>query len=176
MLYALYYPQGKDQVNGNEASATGIPGLDASFLSAQPYMENIETFQYTIERMRHYLGAWHSVTAILFPQFLFLECEQELAGELMEKQVPLIAMPEDVSQFLADLFGAQHHICMSRGVIRDGVAHVTEGPLMGYDNRIVRIDRHKRLAWLKMSENAHLDFSKESTSVLVAGLEITERS
>ncbi|MCC8050288.1 MAG: hypothetical protein LIP10_06445 [Clostridiales bacterium] len=51
-----------------------------------------------------------------------------------------------------------------------------EGPLMGCDSRVVRIDRHKRLAWLKMSESAHLDFSKESTSVLVAGLEITERS
>ncbi|MCC8137092.1 MAG: hypothetical protein LIO76_03350 [Clostridiales bacterium] len=64
---------------------------------------------------------------------------------------------------------------MSKGIIRDGLAHVTEGPLIGQDNRIVRIDRHKRLAWLKVSDDASRNFTRDSTSVLVAGLEITER-
>ena len=57
---------------------------------------------------------------------------------------------------------------MSRGVICNGVTHVQEGPLLGWEQNIRKIDRHKRIAFLK---------SPDETSELVAkvGLEITEK-
>ncbi|MCD8347040.1 MAG: hypothetical protein LUD16_03605 [Lachnospiraceae bacterium] len=174
MLYALYYPQAiKPEDTISECS---IP-----FTSAQP-------FQFTIERMRHYMGAWHSVTAVLFPDYLFVDCEKEAAekvrGKLeaelnrdkeIKQQLPLVPISDELSDLLNDLCDGEHHIPMSRGIIKDGLAHVTEGPLIGYDNQIIRIDRHKRLAWLKYSDAVTRNFAKDSTSALVAGLEITER-
>ena len=58
---------------------------------------------------------------------------------------------------------------MSRGVICNGVTHVQEGPLQGWEQNIRKIDRHKRIAFLK---------SPDETSELVAkvGLEITEKT
>ncbi|MCD7867641.1 MAG: hypothetical protein LUG62_05515 [Clostridiales bacterium] len=167
MLYALYYPQTKESNDRKEAPETGVPESGA--------LSVYGAFQFTVERMRHYHGAWHSLTVILFPDYLFLDCGKDRAEELKEKQLPLFPMPEEVSKLLWELCGKQHHIPMSRGVIRDGVTKVTEGPLMGHEERIVRIDRHKRLAWLKVSESAPRDFRKESTSLLIAGLEITEK-
>ena len=40
---------------------------------------------------------------------------------------------------------------MSRGIIREGNAQVTDGPLKGMENRIRRIDRHKRLAKIEIA-------------------------
>ncbi|MCC8051478.1 MAG: hypothetical protein LIP10_12630 [Clostridiales bacterium] len=157
MLYALYHPQ--------EAEST---------TESEPF-SICDTYQYTVERMRHYQDEWHSVTATIFPNFFFLDCEEEEAEKLKEKNLPLISIPEELSELLNELSDKHHHIPMSKGVIKNGLAHVTEGPLTGHDSRIVRIDRHKRLAWLKVSEDAPRNFAKDSTSVLIAGLEITER-
>ncbi|MCD7717132.1 MAG: hypothetical protein LUI39_11890 [Lachnospiraceae bacterium] len=157
MLYALYHSEATENA------------MENGVLSA------CDTFQYTIERNRHYMGAWHSVTATLFPNFLFIDCDEAAAEKLKEENLPIVPIPEELTELLTDLSDEQHYIPMSKGVIKDGVAHVTEGPLIGQDNRIVRIDRHKRLAWLKVSENWTRNFAKDSTSVLVAGLEITER-
>lgn len=157
MLYALYHPQETETENRNDVLST------------------FDTFQYTIERNRHYMGAWHSVEATIFPNFYFLDCEKDTAEKMKEEGLPLVSVPDELSTLLTDLSDEQHYIPMSKGVIKDGQAHVTEGPLLGHDNRIVRIDRHKRLAWLKVSENWTRNFAKDSTSVLVAGLEITER-
>ncbi|MCC8104652.1 MAG: hypothetical protein LIO99_01295 [Clostridiales bacterium] len=170
MLYALYYPQAIKPEN-----------IIYPHTSAKP-------FQFTIERMRHYMGAWHSATAVLFPDYLFFDCEKEAVEEAkgkleeqlnqdkeIKQQLPIVLIPAELSDVLHDLSDEQHHIPMSKGIIRDGLAHVTEGPLIGYDNRIIRIDRHKRLAWLKYSDAVIRTFTKDSTSVLVAGLEITER-
>ncbi len=153
MLYALYYPQAAETELAPE----------------------VATFQYTIERMRHYHDEWHSVTATIFPNFRFLDCGEDVAEKLKKEHFPLIVIPDELSELLQDLCDKQHHIPMSKGVLQNGMAHVTEGPLTGHDNRIVRIDRHKRLAWLKVSENAPLNYARESTSVLIAGLEITEK-
>ncbi|MCD7883760.1 MAG: hypothetical protein LUI87_08695 [Lachnospiraceae bacterium] len=148
----------------------------------------VDLFRFTIERNRHVQGEWRSVIATLFPGYFFFECDKDMVSEVrarldeelnkgqrIKQQLPLISIPQELSDLLYELCDQQHHISMSKGIIVNGMAHVTEGPLMGYDNRIVRIDRHKRLAWLKYSENITRDFSKNSTSTLVAGLEITER-
>lgn len=190
MLYALYNAfaeeQNKETKSVREPSKFGECS-EASF-SFETFSLPVDLFQFTIERNRHIQGEWRSTIATLFPEYFFFDCEKDMASEVMKRldeelnrdqlikqQVPLIAIPQELSDLLYELCDQHHHISMSKGVIVDGMAHVTEGPLTGHDNRIVRIDRHKRLAWLKYSENITRDFSKNSTSVLVAGLEITER-
>ena len=39
---------------------------------------------------------------------------------------------------------------ISTGIIEDGNLKVIDGPLKGFEKYIVRIDRHKRKAWLKI--------------------------
>lgn len=181
MLYALYYPQ--IAISTREASESEQDS-DASSISFP-----VQIFHYTIERMRHVQGEWRSITAPLFPDYIFFNCENnDVAAEVKEEleadlnkrekynqQLPLIPIPDELSGLLDDISDTRHHIRMSKGVITGGLAHVTEGPLIGQDNRIVRIDRHKRLAWLKVSDSISLNFAKDSTNVVVAGLEITER-
>ncbi|MCD8219819.1 MAG: hypothetical protein LUC50_05675 [Ruminococcus sp.] len=85
-------------------------------------------------------------------------------------------MPEEVSGFLTELASERHYIPMSHGVIHNGLTHVTEGPLTGHEYRIIRIDRHKRIAWLKLSQKEKLNLDRDSTDVIVVGLEITEKN
>ncbi|MCD8348277.1 MAG: hypothetical protein LUD16_10130 [Lachnospiraceae bacterium] len=192
MLYAVYNPQAtKPQATKPQATEqrTTEPQItEQRTLERKKEMFPFEPFQFTIERMRHVQGEWRSLTATLFPEYVFFECENERADEVrarlegalnrdrtVKQQVPLISVPGELSDLLYDLCDERHHISMSKGIIINGLAHVTEGPLIGHDHRIVRIDRHKRLAWLKFSDRAPRDFAKNSTSVLVAGLEITEK-
>ncbi|MCH1982922.1 hypothetical protein MCG98_10135 [Ruminococcus sp. OA3] len=70
---------------------------------------------------------------------------------------------------LKKLYGPEHHLAMSRGVIREGITYVTEGPLMGRENMIRKIDRHKRIARLGEGVSNH---EKE----IKAGLEIILKS
>ncbi len=167
MLYALYHPQNTE----NESAGSISTGSVSSEYVSPAYTP----FHFTIERKKHIRGEWRSVTAALFPNFQFLECTDEEAERLKEEHLPLISIPEELSELLDGLCDKDHHISMSKGIIRNGLAHVTEGPLIGYDNRIVRVDRHKRLAWMKVSENAARDFGKNSTSMLMVGLEIAEK-
>ena len=75
-------------------------------------------------------------------------------------------------EFLRELGGEAHHVSMSRGVIRNGVTIVTEGPLEGKEAKIQKIDRHKRLA--KIGGGLNVPFCQEGG--FWAGLEITSKS
>lgn len=97
----------------------------------------------------------------MFPDYVFLESEdgERLARELEQYQQILtilggqdilIPVHKEEEQFLRGLCGGTHHSKMSKGYIRDGHTHVTEGPLQGKEKMIRKIDRHKRLAKLEM--------------------------
>lgn len=157
-LYALYCSE-----TANDLYKSGLGRI----------VSGNEMFQFTVERMRRFHGEEHSLTVPLFPDFFFFESKTDINTETNE-QLPIISIADEVSEFLLKLFGSDHHISMSRGYIKDAVIYVTEGPLVGYEERIVRIDRHKRLAWLKLSETGTVNLGKKSTDVLIAGLEIVE--
>ena len=65
--------------------------------------------------------------------------------------------------------GNNHVISVSEGVIENGNLKISKGPLVGIESGIKRIDRHKRIAMLKVP------FLKETREVRV-GLEITRKS
>lgn len=134
--------------------------------------------------MRRYEGAWHLERQLCFPDFVFLESKdrERLVRELktlpslrkiLGESSPLIPLGQEEEQLLQSLWGAGHHLGMSRGYIRDGQTIVTEGPLQGKEQLIRRIDRHKRVAQIGISSE-HIsagDFQK-----LQVGLEIVAKS
>ncbi|MCD7884775.1 MAG: hypothetical protein LUI87_13890 [Lachnospiraceae bacterium] len=187
MLYALYYPQETEDAGNNGRTTeskihveNGIEMADKK-ASESPQDQDAfsiaisESFQFTVERMRHVQGEWRSMTVAAFPKFRFLYCENDEAEKLKENHVPLISIPDELAKLLYELSDRQHHIPMSKGIIKSGKAHVTEGPLTGHDSQIMRVDRHKRLAWLRISEKEIRNFTKYGTDALIAGLELTER-
>ena len=135
-----------------------------------------DAFVLTYDRMRRYEGNWHLEKCILFPERVFLESSNEKAlrnalrhcQNIMEQKISLIRLEIQDEMFLRDLCGKEKHMKMSRGVIQKGGARVTEGPLKGNENRIGKIDRHRRLARLK--------FTGHELGNVWAGLEIFEKN
>ncbi|RJV84975.1 transcription antiterminator, partial [Erysipelotrichaceae bacterium AF19-24AC] len=66
-------------------------------------------------------------------------------------------------------FGKEKHVVeMSTGFIQGDQIFITEGPLQGKEGLIIKIDRHKRIAYLQLSM-----FNKETTTKV--GLEIISK-
>ena len=136
-----------------------------------------DVFVLTYDCMRRYERAWHMERRLLFPSYVFLESENKefLSEELRKCMVAagqkrhMLQLDREETDFLKKLCGENHHLKMSRGVIRKGSAQIMEGPLKGAENRICRIDRHKRLARVKV-------MMKPDWHLIPAGLEITEKS
>ncbi len=80
----------------------------------------------------------------------------------------LLCIEQAEEKFLKDLYGDSRHLMMSKGIVKGGFPKVTAGPLKGMEHKICRIDRHKRLAKLKMPTEQKLGY-------ITAGLEITEK-
>ena len=135
----------------------------------------------TYERMLKYEGAWHLERWNLFPECVVFECRGEealtQALQILHRELPLaetgekeiFSVGEDEERILREIFGSEKNLPMSKGVIRGGRVQITEGPLRGREQMIRKVDRHKRLAFLKM-ENAGNEIC------LKAGLEITEKT
>lgn len=137
-------------------------------------------FTFTYDRMKRYQGEWHLERSLSFPDYFFIESSN---GEQLEKEMNRnelaskilatggIVTPVDTQEeeLLRRLSDDSHHMGMSTGYIAKGKTYVTQGPLVGYESRIRKIDRHKRLARLS------LPYAKGEME-LCMGLEITSKS
>ena len=164
-----------------------------------------DVFVLTYDRMRRYKGAWHKEKKLLFPFCVFLESDNEvllfeefnrlpfdefpendLGGYgIAKKGSGLVQINSEEETFLKFLYKEQHHLEMSQGVIRNGFAQIIAGPLIGMEQRISKIDRHKRLAKLTLTakRNQSCGDRKERREIweqnlgyIMAGLEITEKT
>ena len=138
-----------------------------------------QVFCLTTDRVRKYEGSWHLERVNLFPGYVICDSEEP---EILKSQLLSLAdglkihtdgatIPVDAADqsFLKRLYKGGNSFQMSRGVIRNGTTFVQEGPLQGWEQNIRKIDRHKRIAFLKSSEAT-------SEMVLKVGLEITEKT
>lgn len=132
-----------------------------------------DVFVITYDRMRRYEGSWHLERQFLFPDYVFLESQdkerltRELektpgVRELLPDCSSIIPLKPEEEAFLRSLCGVNHHLGMSRGVIRDGQPFVTEGPLRGKEQLIRRIDRHKRMARVEIPSAIRVRGSQET--------------
>ncbi len=131
-----------------------------------------DAFILTYDCLRRYEGAWHMEKKRLFPNNVVLESDdgQRLLDECESyndiiQQNSLRCMSGEEEGVLKLLCGKTHNVEMSRGIICRGITKVMEGPLKGMEDRIQKIDRHKRLAWIHV----------QSEYFILAGLEIVEK-
>lgn len=126
------------------------------------------------EQMEHYRGAWHTGQEKLFPGYLFLNTKDpdELVSQLKKEKIMaqndklFVLTPEDVQCLL--FFGRTGVFPMSQGIIVNGRLIILSGPLVGEEDKIIKVDRHKRRAWLQIKL-----FGKPYT--VVVGLEIPQK-
>lgn len=113
------------------------------------------------ERMKRYQGEWHKEQYILFPGYVFLITErvEELYWKL--KKLPeftkilgdgaeFIPIKEEEKTILQKMGGKSYLAEMSRGFMRGDKVIITSGPLENMEGEIVYIDRHKRLAAVRI--------------------------
>lgn len=112
------------------------------------------------KRLKKFRGEWKNVEEILFKGYVFMitDCVDDLYVCL--KKIPdLTKILGNDGEYIAPLYddevstllkygGSQHMIDMSYGFIKGDVIHVTSGPLQGQEGQIVKIDRHKRVAYV----------------------------
>ena len=135
-----------------------------------------QAFLLTFDGVRRYEGGWHLESRLMFPSYVLLESENEerLLKELKdfrrisESGRCTVRINPEEEEFLKSLYGKACHLKMSRGILFKGAARITEGPLKGMENRLCKIDRHKRLAHVRTVIGRDFQY-------VLAGLEITER-
>lgn len=128
-------------------------------------------------------GEYMDITKVLFPGYLLLDTDfpEEIHRTLKKAQrfltfshllkndeifTPISAKEE---QILQKLTGKDGCIDVSVGVIEEGKLHILQGALVGMEAYVVRIDRHKRKAYLEMDLFGRIQkFS--------AGLEVIEKN
>ncbi len=75
----------------------------------------------------------------------------EPARLLVDAEGAPIALDASTVALLSELAGPDHLLAASEGAIVDGRLVVYSGPLAGREDLVMKIDRHKRVAYLDMS-------------------------
>lgn len=130
-------------------------------------------------------GVWGSRSDVLFPGYVLV---RTLDPELLKQQLNLITefhhlvcvggSPASLSREEVDLLcalgGPERVVGTSLGEIVDGALRVTSGPLLGREALISKIDRHKRVAYLK-AESFSWTGGTGSVRMPKVGLEVVSK-
>ena len=110
-------------------------------------------------------GAWEFVEELLTPGYVYCMTSMLDIDELAQqiKQVPaftrvlamdgkIIPLSADEERWLRALTGAgtSHVVDPSYGFVEGDRVTITDGPLMGFETQIKKLDRHKRLAYVEV--------------------------
>lgn len=133
---------------------------------------------------KRYLGAWHDEKELFLPGYLFWVAKDSKGGwkhfhEMLEtagiirqdgifNSRELSPVEKNEEEFLKRITGEKDEIGMSYGVIRNGVLKISQGAMVGMEDRVKKIDRHKRKGYIRV----RLD---DEERVAEIGLEITEK-
>lgn len=114
------------------------------------------------DRMKRFRGEWHKIRKPMFPGYVFISTDEiEKVHEELKKVPKLtkllgagrLAIPisEREEKLIETLTNKQHIAEMSIGYIEGDRLIVQEGPLMGMEALVKKIDRHKRTAILTIT-------------------------
>lgn len=151
--------------------------------ACQIYVDNHalnECFIPRCKKMKKFRGKWHNVEEILFKGYVFMITDyiDKLYIEL--KKIPdltkilgndgenIYPIRKEEAMFLTRFGGENHMVDISYGFIEGDVIRISDGPLMGQEGNIIKIDRHKRIAYINVSL-----FDRETT--VQVGLEIISK-
>lgn len=139
-----------------------------------------DIFVIRFDKAKKYYGKWHKEKKIMFPGYMFVDTDNP--GEIYEqlKKVPeftkilgrekseFISIEHSKEAMLKAMLNEDYEIPMSTGIIEGDRVIVKDGPLVGMEAYIKKLDRHKRVVVL----NAKM-FDQEID--VKVGLEIIER-
>lgn len=170
MWYVIWTTTGKED----------IIKLEFETLVPQEQYHDIKIF--TRERKQKYRGMWQMRKERLFPGYLFLDAEPEKIQDIrmalkratefsmvLKSGDALVPIREEEERFIRRLAGDTTNVAVSVGVIENDKVIIKEGPLIGMEGMIKRIDRHKRMAVLEVEMFNRI-------SEVKVGLEIVEKS
>ena len=106
-------------------------------------------------------GEFIEVKKILFPGYLFIDTDSPEKVHLKIRKIkpnarvmktgeeftPISTEEEDI---IRSITGDTGIVGISTGIIEEGKLKVIDGPLKGLEKYIIKIDRYKRKAWLKI--------------------------
>ena len=109
-------------------------------------------------RRKKYEGQWQTVHEDLFPGYVFIDTDQpeRVYRELKKTPKPKLLFSDEEyvstlekheSDFMEQLADRKGRIGISNvGIDGDGRIHYLSGPLLGMENRVRRVNLHKRIA------------------------------
>jgi transcriptional antiterminator NusG len=132
-----------------------------------------------IEKQKH-RDSFVEKEKVMFPGYLFVEtdypeeiheilCSQPEYIKILGNDGEFYPLTEREEEFLNRITGYTERVDMSIGIIDSGVVKILSGPLSGFEQYIVKVDRHKRKAYLEMELFGEV-------KKIVAGLEIVAKS
>lgn len=112
------------------------------------------------QALRRRGGAWRLCDEVMFPGYIFLVTDDPASlaeglglltsfAYLLNRDGAPSTLDEREVAFVRDFGGPQHTVALSRGSIEGGRLTVEEGPLKGREHLVAKVDRHKRMAWLR---------------------------
>lgn len=152
--YLVHVPEGMEASTCKKVRALVPGGLleDAFVLSKERWMKRS--------------GAWSLREIQMFPEYFFvassdvlglnkalskLSFHVEVVGASQRACAPLA---DEAKAFFDGVTDVGRVIRNSVGVIENGVLRVVSGPLKGREDRVVKVDRHKRRCWVRVGEGA----------------------
>lgn len=122
-----------------------------------------DIFLFQCQRLWKNDGCWKLVRKDMFPGYIFIQSgnPEYLSDELkqlkgivkaMEEPGYLFSVYQEEEQYLRELCGKEHVLNISYGYKdqKAGVSHIIKGPLYGWENRIKKLDWHKRYAQIEI--------------------------
>lgn len=127
-------------------------------------------------------GSWRLVEELLTPGYVYLRTSMSDIEELSQKikvappfarvlahNGTFIPLDADEESWLVQLTGTTHVVEPSIGVAEGDHVMITDGPLVGLESQIKKIDRHKRLAYVDVRLMGR-------TKTIKVGVEIVQKT
>ena len=122
---------------------------------------------------------WRDRTKTMFPGYIFCETDhpdklimylKHVVGmtRLLGIDGEIVPLTDTETEFLKKLGGKDHVVDVSEGIKEGSRIICSDGPLMGLESTIVKVDRHKRKACIEM------EFLGQSR-VIELGLEVIKK-
>lgn len=139
-----------------------------------------DIFVIRFNRAKKFYGKWHKESKIMFPGYLFIDTDEPLMLYESLRNIPqftkvlgrdmdeFIPIEESKESLFKSMVNNEYEIDISKGIITGDTVVITEGPLVGKEAMIKKIDRHKRTAILSINM-----FGRETD--ITVGLEIVAK-
>lgn len=140
----------------------------------------VDIFIIRFNRSKRYYGKWHKECEVMFPGYFFIETEEpervyealkkvpELTGFLGRDKEEFAGIEKNKELLFKSMIDYKYEIDISKGMIVGEQVIITEGPLVGKEGLIKKINRHKRMAILSMEMLGRV-------MDITVGLEIVEK-